>query len=137
GMGEHAGSFLGPVLAVLLLYALQVDIRTIFYCAFIPAALALLIVLFVKEHQPASGPKTKIVVHPRDFPAVYWKYLLAMAIFSIGNSSNSFLILRTQEIGASVLATILIYAGFNLVAALVSFPLTSLSDRWGRKAVLI
>src|SRR5947208_2676537 len=91
----------------------------------------------VSERPVGDGRQAKTVVHPRDFPAVYWKYLLAMAIFSIGNSSNSFLILRTQEIGASVLATILIYAGFNLVAALVSFPLTSLSDRWGRKAVLI
>ena len=138
GLGENAGAFLGPIVTVLLLYALQVDIRTIFYLAFIPGLLAFAIVLLVSERPPAGGgPAAKILVHPRKFPAAYWKYLLVMAIFSIGNSSNSFLILRTQEIGASVLMTTLIYAGFNLVAALVSYPIASLSDRWGRKTVLL
>src|SRR5436189_2376452 len=60
-----------------------------------------------------------------------------MAVFSIGNSSNSFLILRTQEIGASAATTTLIYAGFNLIAALASYPLSSLSDTWGRRTVLL
>ena len=138
GLGENAGAFLGPIVTVLLLYALQVDIRTIFYLAFIPGLLAFAIVLLVTERPPAGGgAAAKILVHPRKFPAAYWKYLLVMAIFSIGNSSNSFLILRTQEIGASVLMTTLIYAAFNLVAALVSYPLASLSDGWGRKTVLL
>src|SRR5947207_8885898 len=137
GLGENAGAFLGPIVTVLLLYALQVDIRTIFYLAFIPGLLALAIMFLVTEQQPAAGPKAKIIVHPREFPGDYWRCLIVMAIFSIGNSSNSFLILRTQEIGASVLTTTLIYAGFNLVAALVSYPIASLSDRWGRKIVLL
>ena len=55
------------------------------------------------------------------------------ALFGIGNSSNAFLILRTQDIGASLEKTILIYAAFNLVAALISYPAGSLSDRWGGK----
>ena len=54
-------------------------------------------------------------------PAAYWKYLLATALFGLGNSSNAFLILRTQDIGASLEMTILIYAAFNLVAALISY----------------
>jgi MFS family permease len=63
--------------------------------------------------------------------------LLVTAVFELGNSSNSFLILQTKDIGASFEATILIYAGFNLVAALISYPAGSLSDRWGRKSVLL
>jgi MFS family permease len=62
---------------------------------------------------------------------------LATALFGIGNSSNSFLILRTQDTGASLEKTILIYAGFNLVAALISYPAGSLSDRWGRRNLLL
>jgi MFS family permease len=73
----------------------------------------------------------------RQFPSGYWKYLLVTALFGLGNSSNAFLILRTQEIGASLEMTILIYAGFNLVAALISYPAGSLSDTWGRKTVLL
>ena len=71
------------------------------------------------------------------FRTAYWKYLLATALFGLGNSSNAFLILRTQDIGASLETTILIYAAFNLVAALISYPAGSLSDRWGRKNILL
>ena len=49
----------------------------------------------------------------------------------------TFLILRTQDVGASLEQTILIYAGFNLVAALISYPAGSLSDKWGRRNVLL
>ena len=58
------------------------------------------------------------------------------ALFGLGNSSNAFLILRTHDIGASMETTILIYAAFNLVAALISYPAGSLSDTWGRKNIL-
>ena len=58
-------------------------------------------------------------------------------MFGLGNSSNAFLILRTQEIGASLQETILIYAGFNLVAALISYPAGWLSDQWGGRNVLL
>ena len=59
------------------------------------------------------------------------------ALFGLGNSSNSFLILQTKSIGASVERTILIYAGFNLVAALISYPAGFFSDRWGRRSTLL
>ncbi len=59
------------------------------------------------------------------------------ALFGLGNSSNAFLILRTQDIGSSLETTILIYAAFNLVAALVSYPAGSLTDRWGGRSVLL
>jgi MFS family permease len=59
------------------------------------------------------------------------------ALFGLGNSTNSFLILRTQDIGASLEMTILIYAAFNLVAALISYPAGSLSDKWGRRNILL
>jgi len=81
--------------------------------------------------------KAKIDVSPRRFPYAYWKYLLAIALFGIGNSSNAFLILQTTEIGASLTMTILIYAGYNLVAALISYPAGFLSDRLGRRNLLL
>jgi MFS family permease len=58
-------------------------------------------------------------------------------LFGIGNSSNSFLILQTKDIGASLEATILIYAAFNLVAAVASYPAGFFSDKWSRKSVLL
>jgi MFS family permease len=137
GVGDNAGAFLGPLLAVLLLYAAHLGIRTIFYVAVVPGLLAFLMVLLVKERPATVAAKSMIDVRLRQFPKAYWKYLLATALFGLGNSSNAFLILRAQDIGATLETTILIYAAFNLVAALISYPAGSLSDRWGRKYVLL
>src|SRR6266571_5736274 len=137
GFGDNAGAFLGPLAAVFLLYWMQVGIRAVFYLAIIPGLLAFFMVLLVKEHPAAVAAKSKIDISWRQFPKGYWKYLLVTALFGIGNSSNAFLILRTQDIGASLEATILIYAGFNLVAAGISYPAGFLSDQWGRRNVLL
>ena len=137
GIGDNAGAFLGPLIAVALLIGLQLDIRWVFYLAIIPGLLAVLMILLVQERPVPVTAKAKIDLSLRQFPKPYWKYLLAIGLFGIGNSSNSFLILQTKDLGASLEATILIYAAFNLVAALISYPAGFLSDRWGRRNILL
>ena len=137
GAGDNAGAFLGPLVTVMLLYALAVDIRSVFYLAVIPGLLALAMVFLVSERRTAVQADSKIDIGLRQFPRDYWKFLLVTALFGLGNSSNAFLILQTQDIGASLPATILIYAAYNLVAALISYPAGWLSDHWGRKDVLL
>ena len=137
GIGDNLGAFLGPLLAVLLLLSFHFQIRWIFLLAIIPGLLTFLMVLLVHERRIPVAAKSKIDVRLREFPVGYWKYLSVIAIFEIGNSSNSFLILQTKSIGASFVVTILIYSGFNLVAALISYPAGSLSDRWGRRNILL
>ena len=137
GVGDNAGAFLGPLLAVLLLIVWHLDIHLIFYLAVVPGLLAFLMVLLVEERPVAVTAKAKIDVNPTRFPKAYWKYMLATALFGVGNSSNAFLILQTKDIGASLTTTILIYAAFNLVAALISYPAGFLSDRLGRRNILV
>ena len=137
GIGDNAGAFLGPLIAIALLIGLQLDIRWVFYLAIIPGLLAVLMILLVQERPVSVTAKAKIDLSLRQFPKAYWKYLLATGLYGIGNSSNSFLILQTKDLGASLEATILIYAGFNLVAALISYPAGFLSDRWGRRNILL
>jgi MFS family permease len=136
GFGESAGAFLGPVLTLVLLYALGVDLRTIFFLALVPGLLAFALVLFAREQTPAAA-RAASADGFRSLQAPYWRYLLAIAIFCLGNSTNAFLILRTQDAGASLALTTLIYAGFNLLAALVAYPLGSLADRVGAKYLLL
>jgi MFS family permease len=136
GVGDNAGAFLGPLVTLFLLYGLHLGIRSVFYLAIIPGLLAFALVVPVKEPRAAVAAEVRIDVSPRQFPPAYWKYLLVTALFGLGNSSNAFLILRTQDIGASLENTILIYAAFNLVAALISYPAGSLTDRWGGRNVL-
>jgi MFS family permease len=137
GFGDNAGAFIGPLLAVMLLTWLVVDIRLIFYLAVIPGLLAMLMIVLVKEKPAAVRAKARIDFGFGRFPRAYWRYLGATAVFGLGNSSNAFLILQTQDIGTPLTATILIYAAFNLVAALISYPAGFLSDRIGRRSLLL
>jgi MFS family permease len=137
GFGDNAGAFLGPLVALLLLFVLHLGIRTVFYLAVIPGLLAFVMVLWVRERPATVTTSEKIDIGLRQFPRGYRRYLLVIALFGLGNSSNAFLILRTQDIGVPLETTILIYAAFNLVAALVSYPAGSLSDRWGRRNLLL
>jgi MFS family permease len=137
GMGDNLGAFLGPLVALALLYAVHLRLRTVFYLAVIPGLLALVMVALVTERKTSMTAKSRLDLRVRSFPRQYWTYLLVIALFGIGNSSNAFLLLRTRDIGASLATTILIYAAFNLIAALISYPAGSLSDRWGRKHLLL
>jgi MFS family permease len=137
GLGDNAGAFLGPLVALVLLYALHFNLRSIFYLAVIPGLLAFLMVWLVTEQPVEVAAKAKIDVGLAQFPRRYWQYLLATALFVAGNSSNSFLILETRDAGVSLEITIMIYAAFNLVAALISYPAGALSDRWGRRNILL
>jgi MFS family permease len=136
GAGDNAGAFIGPLVAVALITFLAIDLRWIFYLAIIPGTLAFLMVLFVHERPVETKAKVKLDVGLRRFPRAYGRYLAVTALFGLGNSSNAFLILRTQELGASLTTTILIYAGYNLLAALISYPAGDLSDRFGRRNLL-
>ncbi|OGG12515.1 MFS transporter [Candidatus Gottesmanbacteria bacterium RIFCSPHIGHO2_01_FULL_46_14] len=137
GIGDNLGAFLGPLLAIFLLFSLHVDIRSIFYLALIPGLLAVFALLLVKEHPVAVEAKVKLVSPIGRFPREYWNYLVVTAVFGLGNSSNAFLILQTKNIGVSLEGTIFIYAIFNLIAALISYPSGFLSDTFGRKNILL
>ena len=136
GIGDNLGAFLGPLLTVLLFFMLKVGIRYIFYLAIIPGLLAVVTILLVRERKVETKSQSKADLHIRNFPKAYWKYLIVTALFGIGNSSNSFLILQIKNEGFSLLNTVLVYAFFNLAAALISYPAGSLSDRFGRKPIL-
>lgn len=137
GIGDNMGAFFGPLLTILLLTMFAIKLRYIFYLAFIPGFLAFCMILLVKENQVEIKSNAKLDIKFNKFPQMYWKYLSVTALFGLGNSSNSFLILQTQNISASLSTTILVYAGFNLVAALISYPAGFLSDRFGRKNILL
>ena len=136
GFGDNLGAFIGPLITVALFFTLGIAIRSIFYLALIPGLLALVMILLVREHRSAEI-RSKVSLRMRAFPKGYWKYLVLMALFGIGNSSNSFLILQLKSTGLSLTATIITYAFYNFVAAAISYPAGSLSDHFGRKPLLI
>jgi MFS family permease len=137
GFGDNLGACIGPLVAIALLMVFQIKLRSIFLFTIIPGSLALLMLLLVREDRVAGAAKAKLDLNIRQFPRSYWTYLAITAVFGAGNSSASFLILRTRDLGASTTLTILIYAAVNLVAALASYPAGHLSDTLGRKPLLV
>jgi MFS family permease len=135
---DSLGAVVGPTIALVLLYYFPTDIRQILYYATIPAVISLFFFFFIREARPLpTNPKLHLFASIKDFPPAYKFFLLGTALFSLGNSSDTFLILRARGLGMSVVLTIAAYAVYNLVYALVSTPAGSISDKIGPKKVFI
>lgn len=137
GIGDNLGACLGPLIAIALLSWFGFGIRSIFVLAIIPGLIAAAMILLIREEPARVSAKATLGLNLRRFPPAYWRYLAVTAVFGIGNSSNSFLILRTRDLGVPLTTTVLIYAMFNFVAAMTSYPAGYLSDHLGRKKILL
>ncbi|MDD5037066.1 MAG: MFS transporter [Methylococcaceae bacterium] len=134
---DNAGAVIGPLSASLLL-ALDFSLRDIFLWAAIPGVLTLGLAFAIRE--PAAIPKrdqTTFSWKMEGLPAPFKRYLLAVALFTLGNSSNMFLLLRARELGETEFQVPLLWATVSTTAMLLSTPLSALSDRFGRKRFII
>jgi MFS family permease len=126
------------LLALALLAAFRQNYRALFVIAFIPAALGVAFLTFVRE---TGGGRTAVARLPsfslRQAPPVFRRFLLITLLFALGNSSDVFLILRAQHLGLSTARVVLLFAVFNLTYVLSAYPAGSLSDRLGRKRLLV
>lgn len=134
---DNAGAVIGPLLATALL-ALHVPLHAIFLWSALPAALCLALTCWLRE--PARPPQ----LAPPPFswrlhgmPPSLRRYLLVLALFTLGNSSNMFLLLRAQALGVPLAQIPLLWAAVSAVAMLFSTPLAALSDRVGRVQLLV
>ena len=136
---DSAGAVFGPLVAVLILLLWpKLSLAWLFFIAFLPGiASALLATVAVRDipHEAHAGAKPPPLI--QKYPKALWLLMLANFVFSIGNSSDTFLILRSKEIGLNFRAVILAYALYQAVYAVGSYPLGSASDRIGRKPVII
>lgn len=134
---DNAGAVIGPLAAAALL-ALGMELRTVFWCAGIPALIVLLLTLRLREPEAAAVvERTPFDWHLRGFPPEFKRYLLVLGLFMLGNSSNLFLLLRVRELGFAQAQIPLLWALMSLVAALFLTPLSSLSDRIGRRRLIV
>lgn len=137
-MMDTLGAATGPLLAILFLSFSQ-NLRWMYFLAFIPGILAVIVALGLREEKVPTLPSAPRQKWTSFFslPANFKYYLFAWAVFSITNSSDVFLLLRTQQAGIPLTETILMYCLYNLFYALASPYLGGLSDRIGRKKVLL
>jgi MFS family permease len=140
---DTMGSVVGPLLAALMLSVFGsnlISYRKIFLLSAIPGAIALIIIIFfvheavkLKIEQPAVKTKKSIFSLSGDF----YLLLLAMTIFSLGNSTDAFLLLRAQNLGLSSVSIPEVYATFYFFYAVLSYPIGILSDKIGKKIIII
>ena len=137
---DMAGSAIGILLAFVLLKRIgEGAYKTIFAISILPVLLALAMFVFIKEKREVRE------IRPREH---FWKniqklngnlklYILVAFLFTLGNSSNTFLLLKANDIGFSSTDVILLYFVYNLVSAVLAIPFGKRSDRVGRKRILI
>jgi MFS family permease len=137
---DTLGAFLGPLLAIWLMSMSAGNLRPLYFWALIPGLLSVLVVLTVTEPKHPK-PKQAIWTNPfkvrQELSAPFKRYLYAWGLFSLTNSSDVFLLMKAKSSGLSTQLVILFYCGYNLVYALSSPWLGALSDRIGRKKLMI
>jgi MFS family permease len=138
---DHAGAVLGPLLALGLLHA-GLSLRDVFFLSLVPGLLAVAAFgAFVREARSASaGAGDSGRAHRaglRQLPRPFVAYCGIVFLFTLGNSSDAFLLLRAQEQGVALLQIPLLWAVFGASKSLASVPGGWLSDRLGRRGMII
>ena len=136
---DMAGAAAGILITYFLLRGGVSDYKKMFLISGIPAILGLCMFFFIKEkraeHQQNARPRL-LKSLPR-LDGQLKLYLVVVLLFTLGNSSNAFLLLKAKALGFDDISVILLYFAYNLVASILSLPLGRLSDKAGRKALLV
>jgi MFS family permease len=131
---DSAGAIAGPLIAWLVMASLG-NMRTVFWIASIPGLLSIIAVQFVRETRKQAGSSSSSLWQPTHLPFRFYYILTAVLIFSVGNSSDMFLVLRAQQIGISSSLAPLLGLTFNITYTLTSWPAGRLSDRGSKRVI--
>jgi MFS family permease len=144
---DHAGAVIGPLVGYLLVILLVANAKSptrgefskIFLAASVPALIAVLVAIFFMRESPVHAERgsqiTKLSL--RGFDGNFKRFLLVLALFTLSNSSDSFLILRAMDSGISVALIPLLWAAHHGMKVLSSLFGGDLSDRLGRKRLIV
>lgn len=135
---DTIGAVAGPLAGYALLIWTAQNFRLVFLLAAVPAVVGVL--LIGRVHEPRRVPSTNDTAAPftwRGATPAYRAFLAISVLFALGNSSDAFLILRAHNLGLGTLATVLAYAVYNVVYAAAGWPAGILSDRLGRRGIIV
>ncbi len=135
---DTTGAAIGVLLAYFFVTQYAGKFRAVFVWSLVPAIIGVLLLFLARE-------KTKQQTGRARPPSLRWKilprklqlFLVVAFIFTLGNSSNTFLLLRAQNLSFTPETAILLYLVYNVVYGIVSYPAGKLSDRIGRKRILV
>jgi MFS family permease len=134
---DNTGAVIGPLVAAGLL-GLGFSVREVFLFAVVPALVVIGLTLAIREpvHEPSASPP-RFSWKLDGLPTPFKRYLVVLALFTLGNSSNMFLLLRAQELGLGAAQVPLAWALVCGVAAVFGTPLSAWSDRVDRRRLIV
>jgi MFS family permease len=144
---DHAGAVIGPIVGYLLVILFVANAKSpttgefskIFLAASVPALIAVLVAIFFMRESPVHAQRGPEIakLSLRGFDSNFKRFLLVLALFTLSNSSDSFLILRAMDSGVSVALIPLLWAAHHGTKVLSSLLGGDLSDRLGRKRLIV
>lgn len=143
---DTLGAVIGPAIALVYLYIFPFDYKTLFLFAILPGAFAIILTMLIKEkkdkapvqkHNWASVQFFAFTSYWKKSPAQYKKLVIGLILFALFNSSDVFLLLKMKESGLTDTSIIAVYIFYNLVFALLAYPIGILADKLGFKKTLI
>jgi MFS family permease len=142
---DTAGAMLGLVIALVVVWLLQAHgpelkeatFRTLVLVSLIPAALAVLSLALGARDVPVTKQRAAPKFAFRALGKPFMVFVVIVGLFTLGNSADAFLVLRAQERGLGILGVLGMLITFNLIYTLISTPAGSLSDRIGRRKLII
>lgn len=142
---DTAGAMLGILIALAVVWftqagtlALHEDtFRTIVLLSIVPAVLAVLALALIARDVPITGEREMPKFAFKSLGKPFMILMLIVSFFGLGNSSDAFLVLRAQDLGMNVVGVLAMLVVFNFIYTLLSIPAGALSDRIGRRGVII
>ena len=139
---DTIGAFLGPLLAILLMWLTANHFKTVFWIAVIPAFLSLALIVFAVR-EPERAPtlrKVKFPLHRDELARLggtYWLVVAVATVFTLARFSEAFLLLRANQVGLRVMLVPAVLVVMNVVYSLAAYPAGVLADDGGRYRVLV
>jgi MFS family permease len=142
---DKAGAMIGLLIAALVVWLTQANtldltkstFQTIVLISLVPAVLAVFTLAFGTKDVDVAGQREAPKFSLKKMGKPFNIFLVIVSIFTLGNSSDSFLVLRSQNLGVSVIGIMVMLAVYNLIISLIATPAGSLSDRIGRRKLII
>ena len=133
---DNSGAIIGPLSAFLLLYFFPLNYTNIFLIATIPAVLGVItIAVFIREAKVVKQEVRKISL--KGLPKRFYVFLFIIFIFTLGNSADALLLVKTTETGIDKAYIPFVYMIFNMVSVFLAVPVGKLSDKIGREYLII
>ena len=135
---DNAGAVVGPLIAFALLQWEALTLRHVFWLALVPGALAVATVLWGVREVPRRVARSGAPLDlSQPMGGRFWGFMAVVFVFTLGNSTDAFLLLRARELGVPVALAPILWALLNAVKALTNTPGGTLSDRVGRRPTLV